>query len=455
MGAWQAGKSVGLQAPQHDCLSVARQRARRGHQRDANYKGSLTMNPPLLNFHEACPDVADTQAATRLDRMQTEFRRGRPVVMETTDPAAPAVMLAAVETLSAARLRALVQSGGMPRLLLTAERLRSTGWSQASGARSLLLGSPITVERVQRLAAVLTGPPTTMEATDLIGVQTASQALEGALTLTKRARLVPALLVFELRAAALPGLRQEEVIRIFDTDLIASARSEPGAAADLIRVSDAHLPIAACDDCTLVLFREPHGDADHVAIVVGQPDLSRPVPVRLHSACLTGDLLGSLRCDCGDQLRLGIERLAETGGVLLYLSQEGRGTGLANKLRAYRLQDAGLDTIDADRYLGFSADERDFGPAVAMLRQLGIARIQLLTNNPHKVDFMRRGGLDVVDRVALLAPVNPFNALYVQTKHERAGHFAQAPQAHPACDHASVMTAAAEVADVGPPRPAD
>jgi GTP cyclohydrolase II len=202
------------------------------------------------------------------------------------------------------------------------------------------------------------------------------------------------------------------------------------------------MPIAACDDCTLVLFREPHGDAEHIAIVVGQPDLTLPVPVRVHSACLTGDLLGSRRCDCGDQLRLGIARLAETGGVLLYLSQEGRGTGLANKLRAYRLQDAGLDTIDADRHLGFSADERDFGPAVAMLKQLGISRILLLTNNPHKVDFMRRAGVDVVDRVALLAPVNAFNARYVQTKHKRAGHFAQAAPAHPACDDSGTVRVA-------------
>lgn len=127
---------------------------------------------------------------------------------------------------------------------------------------------------------------------------------------------------------------------------------------------------------------------------------------------------------------------------------------MANKPRAYRLQDAGLDTIDADHYLGFSADERDFGPAVAILKQLGISRIELLTNNPHKIDFMRRGGLDVVNRVALLAPVNPFNARYVQTKHERAAHFTQASSAHAARDPASVMRVAAEAADAGPPRPA-
>jgi GTP cyclohydrolase II len=400
------------------------------------------MNPPSLNFQQAWPEVAAAQAAIRLDRMQTEFRRGRPVVMEAADPAAPVAILAAVETLGATLLQALMQTAGTPRLLLTAERLRAIGWSQVSGARALLVGSPITVERVQRLAAVLPGAATTAEAVDLVGGRPAGPALENVLRLTKRARLVPALLTFELHAAALPGLQQAEVHRIFDTDWIASAGSEPGAAAELIRVSDARMPIAACDDCTLVLFRETHGDGEHVAIVVGQPDLTLPVPVRVHSACLTGDLLGSRRCDCGDQLRLGIARLAETGGVLLYLSQEGRGTGLANKFRAYRLQDAGLDTIDADRHLGFSADERDFGPAVAMLKQLGISRIRLLTNNPHKVAFMRRAGLDVVDRVALLAPVNAFNARYVQTKHDRAGHFAQALAAQSACDDPGVFPAA-------------
>lgn len=390
------------------------------------------MNPPFLNFPQACPVVVDAQAAIRLDRMQTEFRRGRPVVMESNDPTAPAVMLAAVETLSAARLPGWILTAGPPRLLLSAERLRAIGGSQVAGARSLPLGPPLTVERVQRLAAVLPGAATTAEGVDLVGTRPAGPALEGVLRLTKRARLVPALLTFELHASALQGLRQAEVLRIHDTDLPAWDGSATAAASELVRVSDAHIPIAACDDCTLVLFREPHGDAEHLAIIVGQPDLTQPVPVRLHSACLTGDLLGSLRCDCGDQLQLAIARLARTGGVLLYLPQEGRGTGLANKLRAYRLQDAGLDTIDADRYLGFCADERDFGPAVAMLKQLGISRIRLLTNNPHKIDFLRRAGLDVVDRVALLAPVNAFNAHYVQTKHERAGHFAQALAPHAA-----------------------
>lgn len=387
------------------------------------------MKPSSLKPQDAIADIAIEQAAIRLDRMQTELRRGRPVVVVSADPAEPALLLAAVETLSAARLRALAPWSATPRLLLTAERLRAMKWSHASGARSLLLSGASTVERLQRLAAVLPGATSAVEAADLVDMQAASSALEGALTLTKRARLVPALLVVELPAAALRVLRQAEVHRVFDSDLIAAAGAEPGLASTLIRVGDAHVPIAASEDCTLLLFRESHGDAEHVAIVVGQPDLDRPVPVRLHSACLTGDLLASLRCDCGDQLRQGIERLAKSGGILLYLAQEGRGTGLANKLRAYRLQDAGLDTIDADRCLGFSGDERDFAPAVEILKQLGVSAIQLLTNNPDKIAAMRKGGLEVVDRVALLSPVNPYNVRYVLTKQERAGHFAHAARA--------------------------
>lgn len=392
------------------------------------------MKPLSLKTQRPGPELTTTQAAIRLDRMQTEFRRGRPVVMQAAFPAAPLVLLAAVETLAASQLQALVQAGESPRLVLTAARMRASGCGQVQGARALLLEPPFTLDHVQRLAAVLPKAASTADANKLLDARPAGPAMEAALRLTKRARLVPALLMFELQATALAGLRQAEVHWIFDTDLIGSAAPTAESITQLIRVSDAHLPIAACDDCTLVLFREPHGDAEHVAIVIGQPDLSRPVPVRMHSACLTGDLLGSKRCDCGDQLRLGVARLAETGGVLLYLAQEGRGTGLANKLRAYRLQDAGLDTIDADRYLGFSADERDFGPAAAMLQQLGITRIQLLTNNPHKIDALRRAGLDVVDRLPLLAPVNPFNVRYVQTKHERAGHFAHAPAAQTVAD---------------------
>jgi GTP cyclohydrolase II len=182
------------------------------------------------------------------------------------------------------------------------------------------------------------------------------------------------------------------------------------------------VPLAGQENSRFVLFRETVADLEHVAIVVGDPDPAEPVLVRLHSSCLTGDLFASLRCDCGDQLRGAIERLGESGGVLLYLAQEGRGIGLANKLRAYARQDAGLDTIDADRYLGFRGDERNFAVAVHILKDLGIGRIRLLTNNPSKISALRQAGLDVVERLPIGGQINRHNERYIATKRDRAGH---------------------------------
>jgi GTP cyclohydrolase II len=239
-----------------------------------------------------------------------------------------------------------------------------------------------------------------------------------ALALCKLARLLPALVVAPCDAEERAVLDAYDVLQFDPADV---ARAAPVRAGALRRVSDAKVPLEAHEDCTLVLFREIDGDAEHVAIVVGRPVASEPVSVRLHSACLTGDLLGSLRCDCGPQLQRAVKRLAETGGVLLYLAQEGRGTGLANKLRAYRLQDVGLDTLQADRHLGFRDDERDFQAAAAMLRALGYPRIRLLTNNPHKIEALRQAGIEIVDRLPLHTPVNDHNARYMQTK-QQAGH---------------------------------
>ena len=157
--------------------------------------------------------------------------------------------------------------------------------------------------------------------------------------------------------------------------------------------------------------------------MVGEPDLSLPVPVRLHSACLTGDVFGSRRCDCGDQLKLALSRLAEIGGgVILYLDQEGRGLGLVNKMRAYALQDTGLDTVDANITLGFDDDERDYRIAARMLEMLGCTRIQLLTNNPAKINGLAGSGIDIVDRMPLVTPVNRDNHRYLAAKATRAGH---------------------------------
>jgi GTP cyclohydrolase II len=186
--------------------------------------------------------------------------------------------------------------------------------------------------------------------------------------------------------------------------------------------SEASMPLASGMAGRFVVFRDAFG-VDQVAIIVGNPNFAEPVPVRLHSACLTGDVFGSRRCDCGDQLGLALIRLeALGGGVILYLAQEGRGIGLANKMRAYRLQDAGLDTRDANTMLGFEDDERDYGAAAHMLRTLNCTRIVLLTNNPAKLDGLTKAGIEIAARVPLEAPITPHNRRYLTTKAVRSGH---------------------------------
>jgi GTP cyclohydrolase II len=190
----------------------------------------------------------------------------------------------------------------------------------------------------------------------------------------------------------------------------------------LTRESEAVVPLNSGSSALFIVFRDAMG-GNEVAIIVGKPDFAKPVPVRLHSACLTGDVFGSRRCDCGDQLRLAIARLEDLGGgVILYLAQEGRGVGLANKMRTYRLQDDGLDTVDANTTLGFDDDERDYGVAARMLEMLECTRVILLTNNPTKLDRLAEAGIEIAGRMALEAPINADNRRYMAAKVARAGH---------------------------------
>lgn len=165
------------------------------------------------------------------------------------------------------------------------------------------------------------------------------------------------------------------------------------------------------------------GGSEHVALVLGDVAGGERVLARVHSSCLTGDVLGSTRCDCGAQLDAAIEAVAREGrGVIVYLNQEGRGIGLLNKIRAYALQDAGKDTVEANEELGFPADLRDFKAAAAMLAHLGVAGVRLLTNNPRKVEGLEAAGMPVAERVAIVAGVSPANAGYLETKRKKLGH---------------------------------
>ena len=256
-------------------------------------------------------------------------------------------------------------------------------------------------------------------ATELARVPT-TDSLDAAVELSRYARLLPTVITLSV----VPEQLDSSVLRI-DAAQIERFRASRGTG--LERIVNANVPLRDEEQCELVLFRDTGADIEHLAIIVG--DITGTgagndaVPVRVHSACLTGDVLGSLRCDCGDQLRNAMRRMSERGGgVLLYLQQEGRGIGLANKLRAYSLQDQGLDTYDADGHLGFDADDRSFTEAATMLRSLGVTKIALLTNNPHKVDALAREGIEVVAREPLTGERNPYNERYLSAKATRAGH---------------------------------
>ena len=212
---------------------------------------------------------------------------------------------------------------------------------------------------------------------------------------------------------------EESIVRV-EADAVACFADD--AIRSLVVASEASVPLNSGTPTRFVVFRDAIGGSQ-VAIIVGKPDFANAVPVRLHSACLTGDVFGSRRCDCGDQLRLALTRLEDLGGgVILYLAQEGRGLGLANKMRTYQLQDDGLDTFDANTTLGFDDDERDYGIAARMLRMLNCTRIVLLTNNPAKLDGLAKAGIEIAGRMPLDAPINADNRRYMTAKAARAGH---------------------------------
>jgi GTP cyclohydrolase II len=346
-----------------------------------------------------------------LARAVDDLRRGVPIRL-TEGVHALGVLpaeLASVDSLAA------FEDGERADLLLTPERadtLRITNQKAAAGARAVaitrapwldLVASLAAADPVSDLAMPLKGPFPTRP----LGAHAA--LAEAALALLKRAALLPAAFV-RFDPPPVPGLS------VVDAAAVLAWRR-----ATRVRiVSRARLPLAAAPETTVVSFRPSDGGPEHLALMIGSPG---PEPlVRVHSACLTGDVLGSLKCDCGPQLQAAVARLAERGGILLYLQQEGRGIGLLNKLRAYALQDQGFDTVDANLRLGFEAEERDFDLAAAMLRLLRVTRIRLLTNNPAKRDGLSSLGIEIAEMVPHAFGENAHNKGYLATKRDRQGH---------------------------------
>ncbi|WP_439535626.1 GTP cyclohydrolase II [Methyloversatilis sp.] len=352
------------------------------------------------------------------ERALFDLRRGVPVLL--ADVGSDTLILP-VETLTDDALTdAQLLTGSVPQLVLSRHRLAALGHLISDEAQALTPTGLTDSAHLRRLASARDA-----RLPDGLRRAPASTASAAALRLLGRAQLLPAavaLPVLPARAALVAAeIASGHLLSVSTADVLALCDGGHGV---LTRISEARIPLADADEARFVLFREADGLREHVAIVIGDPDdWAEPVPVRLHSSCLTGDLFGSLRCDCGEQLRRGVAAInAQGGGVLLYLSQEGRGIGLANKLRAYALQDDGLDTIDADQVIGFGDDQRDFRIAHQILDQLGVSRVLLLTNNPGKIDALRHAGINVVARQAIYGDLTSQNQRYLETKARRQGH---------------------------------
>ena len=351
--------------------------------------------------------------AERLSRVQSDLRLGLPCLLTDGPDRAVAV---AVETLSQARLDGLRELFGVPELVLTSNRARAAMAPVQSADISELpvrICPPKHADMDWFLRLADAGQDAAGPAAPLHRIRDREVRLHGlALSLVKSSELLPAALIFGLaRDAALPeGLSMEAVEH---SDALEHFAQTPA----LSPVAVAGLPVEAHDAGKLHVFRDPDGRTEHYAFEIGTPDPARPVLARLHSACFTGDVLGSLKCDCGPQLRAAMLRMGEEGaGLLLYLNQEGRGIGLANKMRVYDLQARGLDTVDANHGLGFEDDERDFRVAAVMLRNLGFGAVRLLTNNPAKVHTFWAQGIEVVEQLTLRVGKNIHNSGYLAVK---------------------------------------
>ena len=356
------------------------------------------------------PDLTEIAARARSD-----LRMGVPVVLSGAQGAA---MIMAAETLEAQRLADLRALGGTPVLAITARRattLKARAYDDDL-ARVILppdvsLGWIVGVaDPADDLKSPMKGPLTSQR-----GGEVGLHRL--ALSLVKSARLLPAALVLPLNNGA--EFARHHGLTLLDT----AAAPQLELTSPLHPVVSARLPLAVSEAGRLHIFRPEDGGEEHYAIEIGQPDRNLPVLARLHSACFTGDLMGSLKCDCGPQLRGALAQMgAEGAGVLLYLNQEGRGIGLANKMRAYSLQDQGFDTVEANHRLGFEDDERDFRIGARILSLMGFSSVRLLTNNPAKIAMMEQNSVKVVERVPLKLGENTHNHAYLATKAAKSGH---------------------------------
>ncbi len=371
------------------------------------------MNSPLASMG---PVLGIPSALSKVDRAVHELRRGDTLVIQSQSGRHAIIAAEAVTQQILDSLQVDVATDW--RLVLAGQRAVRVGFEvdAQDSVYQLKPTQPVDAKTLHQLVdPTFALQPSDRDHTSNWRIDAGDHIDGAAVLLHKHAGLLPACIIVTLGDSQIT-----DTVCITEADIRAGISEQRES---LHVVSRAQVPLEDAEDVQIVAFRPQDGGTEHLAIIVGKPDLNQPVLIRLHSECFTGDLLGSLRCDCGSQLRGAISLMGSThGGILLYLAQEGRGIGLINKLRAYQLQDAGLDTVDANFDLGFEEDERDYMPAVQMLKHLNVRQVRVLTNNPRKVNALSRLGVNVVERVAHVFPANRHNRGYLMTKGSRGGH---------------------------------
>ncbi len=349
-----------------------------------------------------------SRGQTSVSRGLSEFHGCRPVLVAGLNETILALPVEGLDEQRLAEFRALCSPAAIS-LVITARRALAIG-IDARTPMALTLSASDGANSILALAA--NGKSSTFPAST-----PASGASAAAIQLAKLSQGLPAVLVATVISQKIAS--QADVVTVEAGAVIDFAED---AIQSLTLASEAQIPLNSGTRTRFIVFRDAMGGTP-VAIVVGEPDFAKPVPVRLHSACLTGDVFGSRRCDCGEQLQLAVRRLEEIGGgIVLYLAQEGRGVGLINKMRTYQLQDEGLDTVDANTTLGFDDDEREYGVAARMLQILNCTSVVLLTNNPAKLDGLAKADIEIAGRMPLETPIHADNRRYLAAKATRAGH---------------------------------
>jgi GTP cyclohydrolase II len=390
------------------------------------YVQAMNENKPRLRASPAA-DAALVPPSHRVERAAGDFRRGVPVLIAAVGQSAIAVPAETVgdETLAAfARLAAPL---GPMALVLTHARAATLKIRLYTPEVVMIpLDGKMKAEDLRAVADPASDLDYPLKGPFEASRTPPPQAAVAAVRLAKLAGLLPAAAIRSLSDRASERWRAESALSAVEARDILSYDAR--AADELGLVARARVPLENAEHAELAAFRPKNGGQEHYAVIVGAPEAPAlrppgPVLVRVHSECFTGDLLGSLKCDCGDQLRGAIKAIAEAGGgILLYLAQEGRGIGLMNKLRTYRLQDDGFDTMQANRRLGFAPDERLYDIAARMLQALGYSSVRLLTNNPDKMRALEAAGIEVAERVPHAFPENIHNRAYLRAKAEKGGH---------------------------------